>query len=74
MTAVARLFAFTLLLVTLGSSSACLTTICLNALCGASQQVRGTSADLPALAPVSRQAPPTERALRADHDCASMRF
>jgi hypothetical protein len=67
MTAVARLFVFTLTLVALGSSSACLTTLCLSALCGDPQ-----NAARPAqMVDLSSPRAPGER---SDHNCNLMRF
>jgi hypothetical protein len=64
MTAVVRLFVFTLTLVALGSSSACITTLCLSALCGDPQSSSARAVEVV-------QAPLTER---SDHNCNLMRF
>ena len=68
MTAVARLFAFTLTLVALGSSSACITTLCLSALCGDPQNATAR----PARAVEVVQ--PLVQSERSDHNCNLMRF
>jgi hypothetical protein len=67
MTAFARLFVFTLTLVALGSGSACLTTLCLSALCG-DPQANARPLTLPTAAETG---PATDR---SDHDCNLMRF
>lgn len=75
MTAVARLFAFTLTLVALGSSSACITTLCLSALCGdpqnatAARPARAVEVVQPLV-----QIVPVVQSERSDHNCNLMRF
>lgn len=73
MTAVARLFAFTLTLVALGSSSACITTLCLSALCGDPQTAAAPAGPAPARA-VDVSVDAFSKTERSGHNCNLMRF
>lgn len=70
MTAVARLFVFTLTLVALGSGSACLTTLCLSALCGDPQTSAQSARTVDAVDAVDADF----ESERSDHSCNPMRF
>jgi hypothetical protein len=84
MNAAARLFAFTLTLTLLGSSSACLTTLCLNAMCGTQAAAPPTAASGAPVGPSAREprgpaigpraVARAAAAERRHHNCELMRF